>query len=81
MFCSQSTGIILNNCMNDFSVPGATNKYGLPPSPVNFIQPGKTPQSSKCPTIILDENGNIRMLIGAAGGTRIISSVFAVSLY
>ena len=37
---SDSTGIFLNNQMDDFSTPGVKNAYGIEPSEANFIKPG-----------------------------------------
>uniref|UniRef100_A0A2H8TUN5 Gamma-glutamyltranspeptidase 1 n=2 Tax=Melanaphis sacchari TaxID=742174 RepID=A0A2H8TUN5_9HEMI len=78
-FMSPSTGIIFNNQMNDFSTPGLTNHYGIPPSPSNFIQPGKRPMSSMCPTIFTDENGDFALAAGAAGGSKITLATSYVS--
>nr|CAH7726914.1 unnamed protein product [Callosobruchus chinensis] len=61
--------------MDDFSSPGFQNLYGLPPSPSNFIQPGRRPISSMSPTIILNRKGDVMMIIGAAGGSKITTSV------
>lgn len=70
-FLSESTGIIFNNEMNDFSTPGFSNFYDFPPSLSNFIQPYKRPMSSMCPTIITDSNGDVVLVIGGAGGSKI----------
>lgn len=78
---SPSTGIILNNEMNDFSTPGATNSYGFPPSPSNFIKPGKRPMSSNCPTVITDKDGNFVLGAGAAGGSKITLTTAYVRFY
>ena len=79
-FLSNKLGFVYNNEMDDFSAPHVTNEFGLPPSPVNFIKPGKRPQSSAVPAIVLDKKGNVLMTIGAAGGTIITTSVAQVSL-
>lgn len=67
-------GIILNNEMDDFSSPGQVNTFGFAASPINYIRPGKRPQSSICSSIVEDENGQFVMATGSAGGSRIITA-------
>ena len=50
---SPSTGIVLNNEMDDFSMPTNGSSDLPPPAPNNFIRPGKRPLSSMTPTIVL----------------------------
>lgn len=50
---SPSTGIVLNNEMDDFSMPRNVSEDTPPPAPANFIVPGKRPLSSMSPTIAL----------------------------
>ena len=76
---SPSTGIILNNQMDDFSTPGQPNVYGLPPSPSNYIVPGKKPFSSMSP-LVVERDGQLSMVLGASGGPRIISAVLQTLL-
>jgi gamma-glutamyltranspeptidase len=72
---SESTDIIWNDDMTDFSTPGEPNPYGYAPSPANFIVPGKRPLSSMCPMVVFDaDSGEARIVTGGAGGSRIISS-------
>ncbi|KAH7073018.1 gamma-glutamyltranspeptidase-like protein [Paraphoma chrysanthemicola] len=73
------TGVIMNNEMNDFSIPGVSNAFGYIPSPANFIRPGKRPLSSISPVIVEHLNSTslidaFYVAIGAAGGSRIITS-------
>jgi gamma-glutamyltranspeptidase/glutathione hydrolase/leukotriene-C4 hydrolase len=77
---SPSTGILLNNEMDDFSSPGVSNGYGLAPSEANYIAPRKRPLSSMSPTVVLDKNGRVFAVAGASGGPRIITSTAQVLL-
>jgi len=77
----KRTGIIFNDQMDDFSTPGTQNAFGLPASPSNYIEPGKRPMSSMSPTIVQDHHGQVSMLVGSSGGSRITTTASFVSLF
>ena len=74
------TGIVLNNEMDDFAIhPGIGNVYGLIGNEANSLQADKRPLSSMSPTIILRQN-RPELVVGAAGGPRIISATLQTIL-
>ena len=63
-------GFLLNNELTDFSFqPFDSN--GIPIA--NRVQANKRPRSSMSPTIVLDEHGDVRIVTGSPGGSRIIA--------
>lgn len=69
------TGVALNSEMDDFSAqPGVPNAFGLIGAEANAIAPGKRPLSSMSPTIVV-KNGKPVLMLGGAGGPRIITAV------
>jgi gamma-glutamyltranspeptidase / glutathione hydrolase len=78
---TPGTGILLNNEMDDFvAAPGVPNAFGLVGNEANAIAPRKTPLSSMTPTIVT-ENNRLRMILGAPGGSTIITQVLQVILH
>ena len=73
-------GFLLNDEMDDFAAkPGSPNLFGLVQGEANAIVPGKRPLSSMVPTIVL-KNGKPFLVLGAPGGSRIITAVLQVML-
>lgn len=64
-------GYFLNNELTDFSF--APSRGGVPVA--NRVEGGKRPRSSMSPTIAYGPDGEVRIAIGAAGGTTIIAQV------
>jgi len=72
------TGFFLNDEMDDFTVkPGAANLFGLVQGRANAIAPGKRPLSSMTPTLVL-KDGRPVLIVGAPGGSRIITTVLEI---
>ncbi|HSG33846.1 MAG TPA: gamma-glutamyltransferase, partial [Sphingomonadaceae bacterium] len=60
-------GYYLNNELTDFSFSPERDGAVV----ANRVEPGKRPRSSMAPTIVLDGEGKIVLVIGAAGGATI----------
>lgn len=73
----KDSGLIFNNGMDDFSYPErAVNYFGLKETPTNFPETGKRALSSMAPIIVIDKKtANVKLVIGAAGGSKIISAL------
>ena len=71
-------GFLLNNQLTDFSFQPESG--GKPVA--NRVEPGKRPRSSMAPTIVTGPHGDLRLVTGSPGGSRIINysarSVMAV---
>ena len=73
-------GFFLNNEMDDFSAKsGVPNMFGLVGKEANAIQPGKRMLSSMTPTIV-EKDGELFMVLGAPGGSTIITAVLQTFL-
>ncbi|PHH80599.1 hypothetical protein CDD80_858 [Ophiocordyceps camponoti-rufipedis] len=75
------TGIVMNDQMNDFSIPGVSNGFGYIPSPSNYIRPGKRPLSSISPIIAETPDGKLLFSLGAAGGSRITTATIQNTIH
>jgi gamma-glutamyltranspeptidase/glutathione hydrolase len=72
-------GFLLNDEMDDFATsPGEPNMYGLVQGDANAIAPGKRMLSAMTPSIVLDPNKQLHMVVGTPGGPRIITMVYHV---
>ena len=75
---ASGTGILMNNEMDDFSSkPGVPNGYGLLGGTANAIEPKKRPLSAMTPTIVL-KNGELFLVTGTPGGSRIITTTLQI---
>lgn len=67
----MTDGYLLNNQLTDFDFGPLPDGS---PSP-NAVAGGKRPRSSMSPVIVLDGDGELRLIIGSRGGSRIIGYV------
>ncbi|KAK4048201.1 hypothetical protein OIV83_004906 [Microbotryomycetes sp. JL201] len=77
----RDSGVILNDEMDDFSVPGVPNAFGLRPSPFNYPEGGKRPASSTSALIVESADGDVWLAAGGSGGSRIFGSVAQVLMH
>jgi len=74
----KGAGFLLNDEMDDFSAkPGVANAFGVVGSDANAIEPGKRMLSSMSPSIVT-QDGQVSLVLGTPGGSRIFTSIFQV---
>jgi gamma-glutamyltranspeptidase/glutathione hydrolase len=77
---AEGTGILLNNELDDFAAkPGALNAYGLTGGAANAPGPRKRPLSSMAPAMVF-RDGELELVTGSPGGSRIITIVTEIIL-
>ena len=64
-------GFLLNNELTDFSFRPESDGRPI----ANRVEPGKRPRSSMAPTLVFDDDGELLMVVGSPGGSRIIEYV------
>ncbi len=64
-------GFLLNNQLTDFSLSPKVNGKLV----ANRLQPFKQPRSSMAPTMVFNQDGSLRLVVGSPGGSRIINYV------
>ena len=69
-FVPPGTGILLDNQIRNFNLNN--------PGHANAIAPGKRMSSSMTPTIVLDPQGNVELVTGSPGGSRIVNVVLQI---
>ncbi len=77
----RGAGFFLNNEMDDFATePGKPNMFGLVQGEANAIVAGKRMLSSMTPTIVLNHQGRVLLVVGAAGGPTITTTTVQIIL-
>ncbi|MFP4227738.1 MAG: gamma-glutamyltransferase [Salinivenus sp.] len=77
----DGAGFFMNNEMNDFVLkPGVPNQFGLSGTERNLVAPDRRMVSSMSPTIVENPDDELYLVIGAPGGSTIITTTFQVIL-
>jgi gamma-glutamyltranspeptidase / glutathione hydrolase len=71
-------GFLLNNQLTDFSFAPRNSQGKLV---ANRVEPNKRPRSSMTPTIVFNNSGTPRLLVGSPGGSRIIEYTARTIVY
>lgn len=64
-------GYLLNNQLTDFSLQARDNGLWV----ANRVEAGKRPRSSMAPMLVFNQQGQLQMIAGSPGGSRIINYV------
>jgi gamma-glutamyltranspeptidase/glutathione hydrolase len=64
-------GFLLNNQLTDFNFNPQQDGRTV----ANAVAPGKRPRSSMAPTLVFRKNGDLHLVVGSPGGSRIINYV------
>ena len=64
-------GFLLNNQLTDFSFNPYRNNEPI----LNRVEPNKRPRSAMSPTMVFDGEGQLTLVLGSPGGSRIVSYV------
>ncbi|GAC14874.1 gamma-glutamyltransferase [Aliiglaciecola lipolytica] len=64
-------GFLLNNQLTDFSLHPSPNRRPA----LNRVEPNKRPRSAMSPTMVFDQEGQLLLVVGSPGGSRIVSYV------
>ena len=64
-------GFLLNNQLTDFSFSPTKDGRPVP----NRVEAGKRPRSAMSPTMVFDQEGELEVLVGSPGGSRIVNYV------
>lgn len=67
----MTNGFLLNNQLTDFDFSDQITGFSSP----NAVEGGKRPRSSMAPAMVFDREGNLRLIVGSRGGSRIIGYV------